>query len=776
MKADQIYGLVLSLFIISLTPGTLAGQYTGTANLCHESGGLFINEFSNGQGGGDNSAEYVELVVLGAPGAPLEPVDLTGWMLDDNNFPGAGEGNAMGYLSFGTCYNAVPPGSIIVIYNEGDPNPALPPDDPQDSDGDGVYIIPHTHPCLDACADRPSTTDSGYCPCESFFDLPQTWHLNLRNAGDVVQVRDACETAVHALHWNGVATSDGLSNSPVSLEVSGQGQSGRVVLFDNSVNEDWLNAGNYQSLDFNGNESPGAGNNPVNSDMIERIRTGILPCNGSIADCRDTDAGDLVLPADAPSTSVPLQLCEGEDIGAFSVSYQAPDEFMPDASGFDFQYLYVLTLNDEPAYTVVEVSITGDFAFDLLPPGSYLIWGFSFVLAGNNTDLIGFTQDLTGSVENIQALDACGLDFDLDNLNNANAQVEVVIGSPSTPGFSGILLGCDNFDGTTTVNLTTYEPDITGGTGTPVNWYRDETGSDLITDPASFVTDRSEVFFTLSSDCESEPARATISAGPGPQPTILVLVDPGCDPSAGGGILEVATNGNLIPTEIDWNIDLYDGQRTLLGIEPGFYSVTVTDSNGCRDSTSVDLEQTDLPRLVCQETVPVPASGGTGTIALDFAGGTAPYILSWEGPVFGLNTFATEQKFNLDDLPPGFYTFFLEDQRGCLVGCQAEVSTEKSKSQYFPNAFSPDGDGTNDFFTPQNPNQELDLVLLIQVYDRWGELLFERQNVVPGDPGTSWDGSFKGQALDPGIYIYYAELSLIDGTVIPVKGDVLLVR
>ena len=775
MRLDQIYDRLPAFLILLFMPLFLNGQYTGTANLCHERGGLFINEFSNGQGGGDNSEEYIELVVTGDPSQPLAPVDLTGWILDDNNFPGAGEGNAMGHLIFGDCYNAVPPGSILVIYNEGDPNPSLPPDDPRDDDGDGVYIIPHTHPCLDACADRPSTTDSGFCPCESLFDLPDTWHLNLRNAGDVIQVRDVCETPVHALRWNGVTPGGDLSNNPVSLEVSDQGQSARVVIFNNAVNDDWLNTSNYGSLDFSGNESPGVGNNPANTDMIERIRAGISPCNGSIADCRDTDAGDLVLPADAPSALLPLQLCEGEDIGAFSTSYEAPDEFLPDANGFDFGYLYLLTNNDAPEYTVLDVDNNGEFDFSQLPPGSYLVWGLSLVLPGSNIDIVGFTESLATSIQDILEITACGLDFDLDNLNTGNDPVEIIIGTPSTTEFSGPLLGCDNFDGTTSVNLTGFEEEITGGTGLPVNWYTDANASDLITDPANYVTDQSEVFFTLTDGCESGVTSVTISPSPGPQPMINVLADPGCDQSS-QGVIELTTNGDLMLREIDWNQDQFDGQQVLIGISSGFYAVTVTDNSGCRDSTSIDLRQSEPLRLVCQSDEPATASGGTGSIALDFSGGTGPFFLSWEGPDPGANIFETNRKFDLDNLPAGFYTFFLQDAEGCIAGCQAEVTTEKPKRVFFPNAFSPDGDGSNDIFNAQNAEQELDLILLLQVYDRWGELIFERQNLLPGDQDTGWDGSFKGQALDPGIYVYYAELSFVNGSTGTVKGDVLLVR
>ena len=68
-------------------------------------------------------------------------------------------------------------------------------------------------------------------------------------------------------------------------------------------------------------------------------------------------------------------------------------------------------------------------------------------------------------------------------------------------------------------------------------------------------------------------------------------------------------------------------------------------------------------------------------------------------------------------------------------------------------------------------------VLVIQVYDRWGNRMYDVSNLAPNPGGVGdWDGSFNGQLLDAGVYSYYAEVLFIDGRVIPYSGSITLIR
>ena len=64
----------------------------------------------------------------------------------------------------------------------------------------------------------------------------------------------------------------------------------------------------------------------------------------------------------------------------------------------------------------------------------------------------------------------------------------------------------------------------------------------------------------------------------------------------------------------------------------------------------------------------------------------------------------------------------------------------------------------------------------LNVYDRWGELVFENGNFQPNEPAYGWDGFFKGKKLNPAVFVYFAEVAFVDGVVELYKGDVTIMK
>ena len=156
--------------------------------VCTQGPGLVINELNLGL---FNDQEWVELLVLGDPDDPLAPVDLNGWLFDDNNgeFSLASGGSEIsnGALGFGSSWNNVLPGSVIVVYNESNKDPDIPADDPLDSNNDGVYILPADHGSLFGCSNAPTSFNPSYASCNG---AAPTWaYVELGVAGDAFQVR-----------------------------------------------------------------------------------------------------------------------------------------------------------------------------------------------------------------------------------------------------------------------------------------------------------------------------------------------------------------------------------------------------------------------------------------------------------------------------------------------------------------------------------------------------------------------------------------------------------
>lgn len=83
----------------------------------------------------------------------------------------------------------------------------------------------------------------------------------------------------------------------------------------------------------------------------------------------------------------------------------------------------------------------------------------------------------------------------------------------------------------------------------------------------------------------------------------------------------------------------------------------------------------------------------------------------------------------------------------CLVEGMLQVARHECDVVYMPNAFSPNGDGINDIFEAQ-PTADSEIEGL-QVFDRWGELVFDSKPNLMG-----WDGQFKGKQPEQGVYTF----------------------
>ncbi|MEO6833797.1 MAG: gliding motility-associated C-terminal domain-containing protein, partial [Chitinophagaceae bacterium] len=97
-----------------------------------------------------------------------------------------------------------------------------------------------------------------------------------------------------------------------------------------------------------------------------------------------------------------------------------------------------------------------------------------------------------------------------------------------------------------------------------------------------------------------------------------------------------------------------------------------------------------------------------------------------------------------------------------------------NKQVYIPNTFTPEGNGVNDVFYPRG--RGLKVINHFRIYDRWGEVVFERSNMQVDDRSQGWDGKKNGKPLSPDIYVYTVDAVCDTGEPIKWQGDVLLLR
>ncbi|MEO0778459.1 MAG: gliding motility-associated C-terminal domain-containing protein, partial [Bacteroidota bacterium] len=118
------------------------------------------------------------------------------------------------------------------------------------------------------------------------------------------------------------------------------------------------------------------------------------------------------------------------------------------------------------------------------------------------------------------------------------------------------------------------------------------------------------------------------------------------------------------------------------------------------------------------------------------------------------------------------YEVLLENEYGCTSRSEYIVRVDDAcaNAQFdIPNILSPNGDGFNDEFVIRY--EGLRNVSMLRIYNRWGEMVYQTPDVE-----VFWDGTFRGQALNPGVYVYYLEGTCLDGEPFTKTGNVTIIK
>ncbi len=114
------------------------------------------------------------------------------------------------------------------------------------------------------------------------------------------------------------------------------------------------------------------------------------------------------------------------------------------------------------------------------------------------------------------------------------------------------------------------------------------------------------------------------------------------------------------------------------------------------------------------------------------------------------------------------------DQNQCPATDSLFIRVNKKTGVFVANSFSPNGDNINDYFYIQG--DEKAIVETLFIYNRWGEKIFETHEVPVNEPTAGWNGNFKAQKMNPGVFLYFAKIRTLANDIIELKGDVTLIR
>ena len=209
---------------------------------------------------------------------------------------------------------------------------------------------------------------------------------------------------------------------------------------------------------------------------------------------------------------------------------------------------------------------------------------------------------------------------------------------------------------------------------------------------------------------------------------------------------------------------------TFYDLPAGIYEATIEDADGCTWVDSIEIF--DPAELVVDIGEDMTVELGDSiliipnvSMAIDSftwrSGGTLECGDCWEQMIHPLES--------------NVYSLLVTNDEGCFARDEIEITVTKDRPFFIPNIFTPNGDGDNDILRMYSGGG-IEIVQEFRIFDRWGALVFEAQNVIPGIDDFGWDGKLKGEDLVQGVYVYFLKVIFSDGTSELITGDVTIIR
>jgi gliding motility-associated-like protein len=217
--------------------------------------------------------------------------------------------------------------------------------------------------------------------------------------------------------------------------------------------------------------------------------------------------------------------------------------------------------------------------------------------------------------------------------------------------------------------------------------------------------------------------------------------------------------------------DEEDPVRQQYGSAGNFLVRTIaTNSSGCKDTATRAILVHPLPTVTMPSTitmqagfpVQIPATYSSGVVSYDWIPAATLDCPDCPQPT-------ASPKFNTK------YTVAFVDSNGCRnTGDIQIIVICKDANVFVPNTFSPNGDGSNDVFYVRG--RGLDRVKSIRIFNRWGEVVFEQQQVPVNDPNYGRNGKYKGNKPVPDVYVYQVEVFCDNSQIIRFEGNIALIQ
>lgn len=279
-----------------------------------------------------------------------------------------------------------------------------------------------------------------------------------------------------------------------------------------------------------------------------------------------------------------------------------------------------------------------------------------------------------------------------------------------------------------------------------------------------------EVTMTDAAGCEKIDTY-TLTAPPEILSDIL-FTDPNCDGFETGVIQLESVEGGTpdylyrLGEEGSFASDsLYDN------LVEGIYTFFIQDANDCVVAVIDSIFAPDIPTVELGDNLTVLL--GDSILLEPLINNTNLSEITWSNSTTLSCANCLEPYANTVNDTEYILTLVSEDL--CTRSDSIAIKVEKRRRVYVPNVFSPNGDPLNSKVI-FNTGPEADLVENFSIFDRWGNIVFEGIDFAPNNESAGWNGRNGNIKLNPGVYVWTADVHFIDGVSLPYSGQITLVK
>ena len=256
-----------------------------------------------------------------------------------------------------------------------------------------------------------------------------------------------------------------------------------------------------------------------------------------------------------------------------------------------------------------------------------------------------------------------------------------------------------------------------------------------------------------------------------PQDVVLEVVSPLCFGDFNGSIEVMEVIGGEEPYLYSFDGNTFTTHPVFSNLTAGDYSITIQDASGCEWNSMIEIYEPAEVMVDLGEDIYLELGESTVLQAMTNISSFDLDSMNWTN----IDSLECEDCLEQEITPlyTSGYGIFLMNENGCVTEDEVIVYVNNKKRFFIPNAFSPNGDGYNDVFMIYG-GLGIEEIENFQIFSRWGDVVFEKNNFQPNDPSMGWNGFFKGKKMNPAVFVFFAKIKYTNGKTEIVKGDLFL--